>query len=305
MSSASVFFGLLLPAAFTIAQVPPDIADPAHDAKSGGPDIVSINALASGGILTLRARFDAANFDAKTTRIAWIFDTDQNPATGSPGLLGAPGVGNYGNPGPIDSQHIGAEAVAVSAGTCGMGSLIGYESQTNGWRLLQALPVFPVSNGFDAWLALDSFGKTADNINFKALAYKFSGECPPKSISLDVKDMAPNADQPAAVSRAATSNLAAPQPLTPADGATFNIFPRKTVLVWSAVPNATAYLAEVQHEDPTAATGWSPSVFRRVAETTLDFSFVGAQQGRWRVWALDENGLASPSIPWVRFVHKR
>ena len=82
---------------------PSDIADLLHDNKSGGPDIVSVNALASGGILTLRARFDPADFDPKTTRVAWIFDTDRNPATGSPGLLGAPGVGNYGSTGPIDT----------------------------------------------------------------------------------------------------------------------------------------------------------------------------------------------------------
>ena len=172
-----------------------------------------------------------------------------------------------------------------------MGSLIGYDSQTHGWKLLQALPAVAVSGGFDAWLALDSLGKIADNINFKTLAYRFSGDCPPKTISLDVKDMAPNLDQPAAVSRVVNSNLAAPRPLSPPNGATFDIFPRKTVLVWSAVPNATAYLIEVQYEDPTAETGWRPSVFRRLEETTLRVR-LSSEPSR----AAGESGLSTNTV---------
>jgi hypothetical protein len=57
--------------------------DPAGDSK-GGPDLVAVSAVTSGGVLTLRARFALHNFDPKTTRVVWVLDTGQNTTTGSP-----------------------------------------------------------------------------------------------------------------------------------------------------------------------------------------------------------------------------
>ena len=164
------------------------------------------------------------------------------------------------------------------------------------------LPAVILSDGFDAYISLDSIGKTDANVNYKAIAYRFSGDCPPQSISPEVNDVAPDVGKPAAtVRQAERSNISAPQPLSPPDGAHLDAFPRKTVLQWSAVSGAVGYLVQVQYHDRTSATGWRPFAFRQVANPTLEFNFVGSQPGRWRVWVIDQNGSAGPSTPWISF----
>jgi hypothetical protein len=281
------------------------VLDPAGDSKQGGPDLIAVAALASNGVLTLRARFAPPSFNARTTRVAWVLDTDQNPDTGSPGLLGAPGVGASGVNGPVDERRIGAEAVAVLAGICNSGSLSSYDGQLAKWILTEELAAIALPDGFDAYVVLSSLGMTDANISFKTLAYTFSGDCPPKSISLVVQDVAPDVGNAAAVAQDSKSDLAGPQPLAPPDGSRFDILPRKTTLRWSGVPDAAAYLVQVQYQDLTSATGWRPLIFRRVSDTSIDFNFVGAQAGRWRVWGIDQNGLAGAPTAWTKFEYSR
>ena len=284
------------------AQIPASISDPSGDSKKGGPDIVSVSATAGNGIVILRARFVTRHFDPKTTRVVWVLDTDQNAATGSPGLLGAPGAPASHPSDSLDVRRIGTEAVGVVVGACNAGSLIQFDQQSGRWALADQLPAVALSDGFEAYISLDSIGKTDSNINFKAIAYQFSGDCPPKSISPEVNDVAPDVGKPAAtVQQADRSNLSAPQPLSPPDGARLNSFPRKTVLQWSAVSGAVGYLVQVQYHDRTSPTGWRPFAFRRVSESTFEFNFVGSQPGRWRVWAIDQSGLVGPSTSWINF----
>jgi hypothetical protein len=287
------------------AQAPPWTPDPTGDSKEGGPDLVAVGIVASNGVLTLRARFALQNFDPKTTRVVWVLDTDQEPATGSPGLLGAPGVGASGVFDPVDARRIGAEAVAVLSGICNTGSLMSYDRQIMKWPLTEMLASSVLPDGFDAYVPLSSLGKIDSRISFKVLAYKFSGDCPPRFISLAVQDVAPDVGEPAAVAQEGKSELSAPQAQSPADGAVFNVFPRKTALRWSSPPGAVGYLVQVQHEDPTSPTGWRPLLLRRVPDTAIAFDFVGAQAGRWRVWAIDESGLAGPSTAWMKFRYLR
>lgn len=305
METRPVLFLVALCASLAGAQTMAWTTDPGGDSKDGGPDLVAVGAVASNGVLTLRARFALRNFDPKKTRVVWVLDTDQDPATGSRGLLGAPGVGASGVFDPVDARRIGAEAVAVLAGTCNTGSLMSYDRQIMKWPLTDQLASSALPDGFDAYVPLSDLGKNDSRISFKALAYTFSGDCGPRSISLVVQDVAPDVGEPAAVAQEGKSELPAPQALSPTDGAVFDIFPRKTALRWSTPPGAVSYLVQVQHEDPTSPTGWRPMVLRRVSDTTIEFDFVGAQAGRWRVWAIDENGLAGPSTAWMNFRYSR
>jgi eukaryotic-like serine/threonine-protein kinase len=117
-----------------------------------------------------------------------------------------------------------------------------------------------------------------------------------------VNDVAPDVGKPAAtVQQADRSSLPAPQPLSPPDGARLNSFPLKTVLQWSAVSGAVGYLVRVQYHDRTSPTGWRPFAFRRVTEPPFEFNFVGSQPGRWRVWAIDQNGAVGVSTSWINF----
>jgi hypothetical protein len=178
-----------------------------------------------------------------------------------------------------------------------------YDPQTTKWTLADVLASSALPDGFDAYVPLSSLGKNDSRIHFKALAYTFSGVCPPESISMVVKDVAPDTGKTAATSQEATAELPAPQPLSPADGAALDSFPRMTKLSWSSVPGAVSYLVQVQYQDPSSPAGWRPLVFRRVADTTHEFDFVGAQAGRWRVWAIGANGLAGASSSWMNFRH--
>jgi hypothetical protein len=93
--------------------------------------------------------------------------------------------------------------------------------------------------------------------------------------------------------------LPAPTQVSPADGASFNIFPRTTTLTWTAVPGAAQYHVEVQC-DVCGSTPWVPWIDKTVTATSYTFDWVGAQSGRWRVTAIDANGTAgTPSGFWT------
>jgi tetratricopeptide (TPR) repeat protein len=105
-----------------------------------------------------------------------------------------------------------------------------------------------------------------------------------------------------------SDNLAAPKPLSPMDGAVFDHFPRATTVVWAEVPGATSYVLEWDFDggrgwevDRNQAEGATVTVKQPVAT----FSFVGAQAGRWRVWAVDSSGKAGPKSEWRTFRYTR
>jgi hypothetical protein len=100
--------------------------------------------------------------------------------------------------------------------------------------------------------------------------------------------------------------LPAPELVSPENGSVFTHYPRKTTLVWSPVPGAVKYEVEIQ-----ACTGVGQSncfaltinerASREVFGTSYNFSFVGAQPGQWRVWAVDDKGQAGTQSDWWTF----
>jgi hypothetical protein len=101
--------------------------------------------------------------------------------------------------------------------------------------------------------------------------------------------------------------LATPVQLSPANGTVFNQFPRTTTLQWSAVPGAATYTIEIDCYLCCASNKWCTDVGRTFAVvpnikgTNYVFNFVGAQPGRWRVWAVDASGHEGPSSAWWEF----
>lgn len=101
---------------------------------------------------------------------------------------------------------------------------------------------------------------------------------------------------------------AAPKLTAPPEGAVFDHFPRKTTLVWARVSGATSYLVQVDFREPK---GWNSELYGRdlpAFETTdpvYDFNFVGAQPGRWRVWAKFADGSEGPKSEWRGFRYTR
>jgi len=93
-----------------------------------------------------------------------------------------------------------------------------------------------------------------------------------------------------------------PTLLSPADGTRFNQFPRTVTLAWERVPGARGYRVEIQYK----SNDWSPlGPVRSVPSTTYTFDFVGAQPGRWRVWAVDAEGKEGPKSGWWEFSFSR
>ncbi len=97
--------------------------------------------------------------------------------------------------------------------------------------------------------------------------------------------------------------LAAPKLLSPENGAVIEHFPRDTTVVWAEVPSAAAYVVEWDYRDnlgwASDRTGAAGSV--RTVVPVASFQFVGAQPGRWRVWAVDAAGSAGPKSEWREF----
>jgi hypothetical protein len=101
----------------------------------------------------------------------------------------------------------------------------------------------------------------------------------------------------------------APMQIAPPNGATFTNFPRTTTLQWSPVPRAASYSVELDCFQCCAANKWCTAVGKTwqvvtgITGNTYVFSWVGAQPGRWRVWAVGPKGGKGRKSPWSKFVY--
>lgn len=103
----------------------------------------------------------------------------------------------------------------------------------------------------------------------------------------------------------------APRLLSPENGAVFSHYPRTTTLRWTSVPVAASYTVEVDCYHCCATSRWCTDVGRTwrispdIRSTSYTFDFVGAQPGRWRVWAVDAYGNRGNVSGWRTFEYTR
>ncbi len=111
-------------------------------------------------------------------------------------------------------------------------------------------------------------------------------------------------------------NLPAPVLVSPADRAEFSSVPRHTRLEWQPVDHAVHYMVEIDYCDgrnSAVRECVDPVPFRttknagavKVQETNYEFDFIGRQPGRWRVWAVDRNGVEGFKSPWRVFFYSK
>jgi hypothetical protein len=99
----------------------------------------------------------------------------------------------------------------------------------------------------------------------------------------------------------------APVQVSPPDGSVFDNFPRTTNFSWSAVTGGTTYRLEIDCLGCCSANQWCADVGQTwfvsppLTGTSYSHDFVGAQEGRWRVWAIDANGVEGPKSRWWGF----
>ncbi|HTG00329.1 MAG TPA: hypothetical protein VK654_07045 [Nitrospirota bacterium] len=105
--------------------------------------------------------------------------------------------------------------------------------------------------------------------------------------------------------------LQAPVPISPKPGTVFDRFPRTTEVMWKAVATAAAYAIEVDCFDCCTVgkwcsdTGESAIAASGIKATAFTFEWVGANQGRWRVWAVRPDGQESPKSAWQDFSYTK
>jgi hypothetical protein len=105
--------------------------------------------------------------------------------------------------------------------------------------------------------------------------------------------------------------LPPPLQLAPAENERFDRYPRRTTLRWDKVEGAASYQVEVDYCENSAVLSDclrpAPLIFslspdkKPITRTLYRFDFVGAQPGRWRVWAIDKDGHAGFKSPWRMF----
>ncbi len=104
-----------------------------------------------------------------------------------------------------------------------------------------------------------------------------------------------------------TYHPGSPQLLSPPEKAVFSNFPRLTNAAWAPVSNAASYTVEVDCFGCCRPGWWCTdcgnpsSLYTGIHATNFTFNFVGAQPGRWRVWAEYANGHEGPRSEWREF----
>jgi hypothetical protein len=149
------------------------LSDPAGDVVPSTerlhPDLVSASVEAADGFLTLRVRFADGTFDPDVSAVTFSLDTDQDPATGHPGVNAA---------GTIDNELIGSEFIVRMGSACqpGDATLRKFTGTLNQFVEVARATVTVVTNGYDVSFP---FARVEDDgrLNFKVTAAALISEC--------------------------------------------------------------------------------------------------------------------------------
>jgi hypothetical protein len=107
--------------------------------------------------------------------------------------------------------------------------------------------------------------------------------------------------------KARETALAAPELSGPRCGSVFDLYPRTTHLIWKPVSGATSYTVEIDCFDCCENGKWCTDIGKTylvvpdIRTTSYTFDFVGAQPGRWRVWAIGRSNSEGVKSPWCEF----
>ncbi len=153
------------------------------------------------------------------------------------------------------------------------------------------------------WNGAYAKGQLPGDVIIKEKLYTSAGKVPIASSDSDSANKAtPTPEKPKL-----NPNLAAPEPVSPAAGAVFNYYPRRLTLKWKASPGAVSYTVELDCFHGCESNKWCSDLGKPwqvksgLTATSYTFKFVGAQPGRWRVWAVDASGKNSPKSEWREF----
>ena len=159
------------------------------------------------------------------------------------------------------------------------------------------------ARGYDPWFGLDGFqnNQSISVASGTAMEVLFNLKRRPKTFNRPLNES----------EKQRSVNLQAPTQSSPADRVELKgSVPRRMRLEWQPVEGAVSYRVEVDYCDglvksrreclnPQPHPGMKRPI--RVIGNSHEFSFVGAQPGRWRVWAIDKTGQEGFKSPWWTF----
>ena len=163
-----------------------------------------------------------------------------------------------------------------------------------------------VAEGYENWWGLRGSDTTEQGISLS------TGVTTQLDVQLRRRNETTNLAMNEAEKRTDT-HLPAPKQLSPADEVVFEHYPRATRVKWSEIEGAVSYVLEVDYCDGLGrAKGKRECIDPQplhpklgIPGTSHEFLFVGAQPGRWRVWALDKEGREGFKSPWRNFFYTR
>lgn len=96
---------------------------------------------------------------------------------------------------------------------------------------------------------------------------------------------------------------AKPRLARPFDQTMFHDYPRDITLTWDEVPNADHYEVEIQWQH-LLTKDWHmmPRYPVSTKDRTHSFQFIGAGEGRWRIIAINPDGIRSSYSEWRQFL---
>jgi hypothetical protein len=99
--------------------------------------------------------------------------------------------------------------------------------------------------------------------------------------------------------------LSTPKQISPANGTVFDNSTSGATLEWTAVSSAVNYTVEIDTYDSSSNSWLSESsgstVIPGVITTSYSFNFPAKGPGRWRVWAVGQEGQESKKSDWWNF----
>ncbi len=148
------------------------VTDPAGDATNdtrddpANPDLVSATVGSDGGNLNLSVRFVQSGFSSATSRGSFVLDTDENPATGFPGVDAANN----------DSALMGVEfLVNIGANLGANAQVLKFVSPPNNFTTVGTFPATVLSDGYDVSIPLSAFDNDDGRLTFKAETQSYLG----------------------------------------------------------------------------------------------------------------------------------
>jgi len=116
-----------------------------------------------------------------------------------------------------------------------------------------------------------------------------------------VESVAAQTLTPAPATARTVAPLPAPRLTSPPNGVVYDHYPRTTTVTWRAVPGAIGYMVQAQYCESADCSVAGDLLFDRVTTPAHTFTFVGAQPGRWRAWAIDSTGAGGFASGWYGF----